>query len=65
MRQQFMAQLLAETLVSERFQERDLRAKYTTDAESPEHARALLAHASDSTTRRVYRRGPERVKPTR
>ena len=63
--QRFMARLLAETQVSERFQERDLRAKCATDAESLEHARALLAHASDSTTRRVYRRGPERVKPTR
>jgi len=63
--QRFMARLLAETEITERFQERDLRAKCATDAESLEHARALLAHASDATTKRIYRRGPERVKPVR
>ena len=63
--QRFMVRLLTETKITERFQERDLRAKCATDAESLEHARALLAHASDNTTKRVYRRGPERVKPVR
>ena len=63
--QRYMARLLAETEITERFQERDLRAKCATDAESLERARQLLAHASDATTKRVYRRGPERVKPLR
>lgn len=61
--QRFMDRVLAETKVEDRFQERDLRAKCATDAESLEHARALLSHASASTTNRIYRRKPERVKP--
>lgn len=36
-----------------------------SDAETLEHARALLAHADSRTTERVYRRKPERVKPLR
>lgn len=59
----FMDRVLNETAVSERFQERDLRAKCATDAESLEHARSLLSHASEATTKRIYRRAPERVKP--
>jgi len=61
----FMDRLLAETKVSERFTEHDLRAKCASDAGSLEHARALLAHADARTTERVYRRKPERVKPLR
>ena len=63
--QRFMARLLEETEITERFQERDLRAKCATDAESLERARQLLAHASEATTKRVYRRRPERVRPLR
>jgi len=61
--QRFMERILAETNVKERFTEHDLRAKCASDAESLEHARALLAHADSQLTQRVYRRRPERVKP--
>lgn len=61
----FMDRVLAETKLEEKFTEHDLRAKCASDAESLEHARALLAHADGRTTERVYRRKPERVKPLR
>jgi integrase len=61
--QRFMERILDETNVKERFTEHDLRAKCASDAESLEHARALLAHADSQLTQRVYRRRPERVKP--
>lgn len=61
--QRFMGRLLAETEIKERFTEHDLRAKVGSDAESLERARQLLAHASPSTTQRIYRRKPERIKP--
>lgn len=61
--QRFMARLLKETKVTESFTEHDLRAKVGSDAESIEHAQALLAHADPSTTKRVYRRKAELVKP--
>lgn len=63
--QGFMERLLTETKVKERFTEHDLRAKVASDAESLEHARALLSHADAGVTERVYRRKPERVKPIR
>jgi integrase len=63
--QRFMTRALAETEMTERFIDSDLRAKAASDADSLEHARALLAHLSSSTTQRVYRRGPERVAPGR
>ena len=59
--QNFMARVLKETKVTQRFTEHDLRAKCASDAESLEKARALLAHATTATTLRVYRRKPERV----
>lgn len=59
----FMNRVLAETKVKARFTEHDLRAKCASDAETLEHAQQLLAHADSATTRRVYRRRPERVKP--
>jgi integrase len=61
--QRFMDRVLAETKVAERFTEHDLRAKCASDAESLEHARALLSHADARTTQAIYRRKPERVKP--
>jgi integrase len=61
--QRFMDRVLAETKVTERFTEHDLRAKCASDAESLEHARALLAHADARTTQQIYRRKPERVRP--
>lgn len=59
--QRFMDRVLAETKVSQRFTEHDLRAKAGSDAESLEKARALLQHADSATTQRIYRRKPERV----
>ena len=57
----FMNRVLAETKVSERFHEHDLRAKAGSDADSVEKARALLQHATTATTQAIYRRKPERV----
>ena len=59
--QNFMTRLLAETKVTERFTEHDLRAKCASDAASLETARKLLAHVDSRMTARVYRRKPERV----
>ena len=61
--QKFMARVLKETAVKERFTEHDLRAKVGSDAESLERARQLLAHSDSRMTERVYRRKPERIKP--
>lgn len=61
----FMDRVVADTKVEERFTEHDIRAKCASDAETLEHARALLAHADSRTTDRIYRRKPERVKPLR
>lgn len=63
--QRFMTRVLEETKVKERFTEHDLRAKCASDAESLEHARALLSHADGRLTERVYRRKAEKVKPLR
>lgn len=63
--QRFMARVLEETKVTQKFTEHDLRAKCASDAESLEHARALLSHADSRTTDRIYRRKAERVKPLR
>ena len=63
--QRFMARVLDETQVKVRFTEHDLRAKAASDADTVEHARALLAHADSKITNRVYRRKPEVVKPLR
>ncbi|HEV2716371.1 MAG TPA: tyrosine-type recombinase/integrase, partial [Terriglobales bacterium] len=61
--QRFMARIMTETTLAERFTEHDLRAKCASDAESLEHARALLSHVDSRITQRVYRRKPERVQP--
>lgn len=63
--QTFIGRVLAETKVTERFTEHDLRAKVGSDAESLERAQQLLAHADSRMTRRVYRRKPEVVAPTK
>lgn len=63
--QRFMDRVLAETTMTERFTEHDLRAKCASDAETLEHARALLSHADSQITQRVYRRRPERVQPAK
>lgn len=51
--------------LQEPFAERDLRAKASTDAGSIDRARELLQQADARTTRRWYRRLPERIKPVR
>lgn len=61
----FMERVLAETKATERFAEHDLRAKVSSDAESIEHARALLSRTTTQTTQRSYRRKAEKVKPLR
>lgn len=61
--QRFMSKVLQKTKVKQRFTEHDLRAKCGSDAKTLEHAQQLLTHASSSTTKRIYRRRPERVKP--
>ena len=63
--QRFFDRVLAETKVTERFSEHDLRAKCASDAKSLEHARAMLSHADARTTEAIYRRRPERVDPAR
>lgn len=52
----FIARLLGETKIIERFTEHDLRGKVGSDAESLERARQLLGHADSKITERVYRR---------
>lgn len=59
----FVDRVLKETKVTERFTEHDWRAKCASDAETLEHARALLSHVDIRTTKRFYRRKPEVVKP--
>lgn len=61
--QKFMARVLAETEVTERFTEHDLRAKVASDAPTIERAKQLMTHADSKLTERVYRRKPERIKP--
>lgn len=48
-----------------RFWEHDIRAKAGSDASSDERARNLLGHSSVTTTRKHYRRAPEKVWPAR
>lgn len=57
--QRFMARVLAETKVKERFTDHDLRRKAGSDKESLEAARRLLGHVDPATTNRIYRAKPE------
>lgn len=61
--QGFIARVLKETEVTERFTEHDLRAKVGSDAENLERARQLLTHSDARMTEAVYRRKPERIQP--
>lgn len=61
--QRFMGRVMTETSLAERFTEHDLRAKCASDAETLDHARALLSHVDSRVTDRIYRRKPERVQP--
>lgn len=55
----FMTRLLAETKLTAKFTERDLRAKVGSDAETLERARRILGHADSRTTLTYYRRKAE------
>jgi|SRR6185369_2202760 len=57
--QRFMGRLLAETKITRRFTEHDIRAKASSDAPDDECARKMMSHATTAITRRVYRRKPE------
>lgn len=61
--QRFMQKATRQTSLINRFTEHDLRAKVASDLEL-EHARMLLGHSSSVMTDRVYRRKPNRVKPS-
>ncbi len=61
--QRFMDKVLKTTKVTDRFQERDLRAKVASESGSLQEASERLGHASTAITQRVYRRKPVRVKP--
>ena len=62
--QRFMAKAIEQTGLVEKFTEHDLRAKVASDTELG-HARQLLGHSSDATTRKIYQRRPDLVKPAK
>jgi len=55
--------VMESTKVTERFQERDLRAKVASDSDGLVEASERLGHADTAITQRVYRRKPVRVQP--
>lgn len=61
--QRFMDRVIKQTTVTDRFQERDLRAKVGSDSDSLIEASERLGHASTETTQRIYRRKPVKVFP--
>jgi len=61
--QRFMDRAMQQTKITDRFQERDLRAKVASDSDSLIEASERLGHASTETTKRVYRRRPVSVLP--
>ena len=61
--QRFMDKVMNTTRVTERFQERDLRAKVASESNSLVEASERLGHADTAITQRVYRRKPVRVQP--
>lgn len=58
----FMDKVLSHTSVTDRFQERDLRAKTASDTDLF-HASRLLVHTSQQITQMVYRRKGDSVPP--
>jgi integrase len=59
----WMLSALKTTDLTERFQERDLRAKSASDDTDIESARRRLGHTSEQITKTVYRRKGEVVQP--
>jgi integrase len=58
-----MNKVLNDTMVTDRFQERDLRAKVASESDTLIEASERLGHADTGITQRVYRRKPVRVQP--
>ena len=63
--QRFMDKVMSSTKVTDRFQERDLRAKVASESDSLIEASERLGHADTAITQRVYRRKPIRIQPLR
>ena len=55
--------VMEKTKITERFQERDLRAKVASDSDSLIEASERLGHADTAITQRGYRRKPIRIQP--
>lgn len=62
--QRFVDRVIAETKVTERFQEKDIRGKTGSDSESDQEAAKLLGN-DVKIARRHYRRRGEKVRPLR
>lgn len=58
----FMDRVLKETRVTERFAERDIRAKVGSDAGTVEEAAHILGNATTRITRKHYRRKPDIIR---
>jgi len=58
-----MDKVLTEIKVTERFHERDLRAKVATDSNTLLEASERLGHSDTGITQRVYRRKPVVIEP--
>jgi integrase len=58
----FMDRVLKETKVTERFAERDIRAKVGSDAETVEKAAHILGSSSPRIVRKHYRRKPDIIR---
>ncbi|TVO75098.1 integrase [Sedimenticola selenatireducens] len=61
--QRFMDRVMDQTKITDRFQERDLRAKAGSDKDTLQEASEFLAHSDTRITDRVYRRKPTHIKP--
>lgn len=57
--QRFIDRVLVETKVTERFAERDIRAKVSSDFETIERAQKVMGHADPKITKKHYRRKAE------
>jgi hypothetical protein len=60
--QRFVEKVMAETKITEKFTDHDIRAKVGSDKESDEEARKTLSHSTSATTKRHYRRKAEVVR---
>jgi len=58
-----MDKVMADTRATDRFQERDLRAKVATDSNTLQETSERLGHSDTGITQRVYRRKPIVIEP--